>query len=87
MNDILTMLISGERIVLDPCNTKSLILTYRDSRPVIKFDILPQALENNNNSLIENAFKSAGRHSDVDILQPRLHKDLVKGDDTEIVLT
>ena len=87
MNDILTMLMSGERIVWDPSNTKSLILSYRNSRPIIKFEILPQTHENNNNSLIEIAFKSAGRHYDVDILQPRLHKDLVKGDDTEIVLT
>jgi len=77
---------SGERIVWDPCNTKSLILSYKDSRPVIKFEI-PQTLEDNNNFLIENAFRSAGRHYDVDILQARLHKDLVKGDDTEIVLT
>ena len=81
------MLMSGERIVWDPCHTKSLILSYKDSRPIIKFEIPPQTLENNNNSLIENAFKSAGRHYDVDILQPRLHKDLVKCVDTEIVLT
>jgi len=82
------MLMSGERIVWDPSNTKSLILSYRNSRPIIKFEeILPQTHENNNNSLIEIAFKSAGRHYDVDILQPRLHKDLVTCVDTEIVLT
>ena len=87
MNDILTMIMSGERIVWDPCNTKTLILSCIDSRPVIKFEI-PQTLEEDNNtSLIENAFRSASRHYDIDILKPRLHKDLVKFDDTEIVLT
>ena len=78
---------SGERVVWDPCNTKSLILSYKDSQPVIKFEIHQTTEEDNNTSLIENAFRSAGRHYDADILQARLHKDLVKCDDTEIILT
>jgi hypothetical protein len=79
---------SGERVVLVPRNMKSLILSYADGRPVLKFET-PRTMsqEKNINSLLANAIRSADKHNDEDTLQVPSHNDIVKSDNTEIVLT
>ena len=84
MNDIFTILNSGERTMWAPRNKKSLILVYVEGRPILKFETLGSQGET---SELANVFKSANINEDEDMLQVPLHKDFVKNERTEIALT